>query len=230
MKTKINKLPLSKLFYNKWLFKIECRMAGASRIARSGTSKVREWCNTGKGLHITTYESAKINKAALLEFVDALEPLMNRPSDMQFRVEGHHFNIFCSDNTVLEEIDDTLKKWIVKISGPSSVDEVEFLLASGNTKILCNKMPINGCKYRVYLKSSTPVNVRHSFLTWQAKFSDEIIILGASWRWFQSQHEYMQSPFVYVSNEKTLSMAGLYLSGHIKRVQEFVLRDNISVA
>jgi hypothetical protein len=40
----------------------------------------------------------------------------------------------------------------------------------------------------------------------------------------------MQSPFVYVSNEKTLSMAGLYLSGHIKRVQEFVLRDNISVA
>lgn len=205
-------------------------MAGASRIARSGTSKVREWCNTGKGLHITAYESARIDKTALLEFVDAVEPLMNRSSDMQFRVEGYHFNIFCSDKTVLEEIDDILTNWIVKISGPSSEDEIEFLLASGNTKVLCNKMPVNGCKYRVYLKSNTPVNVRHSFLTWQDKFSDDIIISGASRRWFYSQHEYMQSPFIYVSDGKMLSMAGLYLSGYIKKVQEFVLRDNLSIA
>ena len=230
MKTKISKLSSSKLFYNKWLFKIECRIFGASRIARSGTSKVREWCNTGKGIHITPYESAKIDKTALLEFVDAVEPLMNRPSDMQFRIEGYHFNIFCSDKAVLNEVDDLLNKWIEKISGPTSEDEIEFLLESGNNKILCDKMPINGCKYRVYLKSSTPVSVRHSFLTWQANFSDEIIISGESWRWFQSHHDYMQSPFLYVSDGKMLSMAGLYLSGYIKKVQEFVLRDNVSVA
>jgi hypothetical protein len=38
----------------------------------------------------------------------------------------------------------------------------------------------------------------------------------------------MQSPFMYVEDDKTLAMIGLFLGSNIKKVEEFILRSSIS--
>jgi len=229
MKTTIQKLSSSKLFYNKWPYKVECWQSGASRVVHSGASLCKEWCATGKGLRFGHYES-KLDKVTFLEFVNAVEPFLERKEDIQIRVEGSHFNLFCKDLAILEEIDTALSKWVTKISGPTTPEELEFLLSNGHKKILRDELPKEKYKYRIYFKSKFPADKRESFVSWADKYGDKLDISGTSRRWLLGQRHYAQDPFMYVDDDKMLSMAGMYLSGYVKKVEEFILRENVLTA
>jgi len=108
MKTPIQKLKSSKLFFNKWPYKVECRQAGASRIIHSGIDSCKEWCNTGKGTPFGHYNKTP-DTVTFLEFINAVEPFLDRKEEVQIRVENCHFNLFCKDPSVLEEIDNALE-------------------------------------------------------------------------------------------------------------------------
>jgi hypothetical protein len=41
---------------------------------------------------------------------------------------------------------------------------------------------------------------------------------------------YTHDPFMYVKDDKTLSLVGMYISGYVKKIEEFILRENIIVA
>ena len=229
MKTQIQKLSSSKLFYNKWPYKVECRQVGASRIVHSGVDVVREWCSTGKGMHIDRLSALQINKADYLEFINLVAPFIDNPA-VKVRVEGSHFNIFCIDKSVLETIDKNLNRWIRKISGPTTDEELEFLLSNGHKKILRDVLPKEKYKYRIYFKSKFPADKRLSFITWADKYGDKLDISDTSRRWLLSSRQWAQDPFMYVEDDKMLSMAGIYLSGYVKKVEEFILRENALTA
>jgi hypothetical protein len=224
MKTQIQKLNSSKLFYNKWPYKVECRQVGASRIVHSGVDVVREWCATGKGMHIDRLSALQINKADYLEFTNSVAPFLSNP-DVKIRVEGSHFNLFCTDKSILETIDNDLSKWIRKISGPTTDEELAFMLSNGHKKILRDVFPKEKYKYRIYFKSKFPADKRAMFVTWADKYGDKLDISETSRRWLVSSRHYAQDPFMYVEDDKMLSMVGMYLSGYIKKVEEFILRE-----
>jgi hypothetical protein len=224
MKTQIQKLKSSKLFYNKWPYKVECRQVGASRVVHSGIDAVREWCATGKGMFVSSLESRLLDKAVYLEFANLVAPYIGNP-DVKIRVEGSHFNLFCIDKSVLETIDKDLNKWIRKISGPTTDEELEFLLSNGHKKILRDVLPKEKYKYRIYFKSKFPADKRISFITWADKYGDKLDISDTSRRWLLGSRYYTQDPFMYVEDDKMLSMTGIYLSGYVKKVEEFILRD-----
>jgi len=229
MKTTIRKLSSSKLFYNKWPYKVECWQTGASRVVHSGAALCKEWCTTGKGLRFGHYES-KLDKVTFLEFVNAVEPFLERKEDIQIRVEGSHFNLFCKDPAILEEIDTAVSKWVTKISGPTTPEELKFLLSNGHKKILRDELPKEKYKYRIYFKSKFPADKRESFLRWADKYGDKLDISGTSRRWLLGQRHWAQDPFMYVDDDKMLSMTGMYLSGYVKKVEEFILRENVLTA
>ena len=229
MITQIQKLKSSKLFYNKWPYKVECRQAGASRIVHSGVDVVREWCATGKGMLLNTHESRNLDKAVYLEFANLVAPYISNPN-VKVRVEGSHFNLFCTDKSILEAIDKDLNKWIRKISGPTTDEELEFLLTNGHKKILRDVLPKEKYKYRIYFKSKFPVDKRASFMTWADKYGSKLEISGTSKYWLAGSRHYVQDPFMYVEDDKMLSMAGMYLSGYVKKVEEFILRENVLTA
>ena len=226
MKTQIKKLKSSKLFYNKWPYKVECRQVGASRIVHGGVDVVREWCATGKGMHVDRLSALQIDKADYLEFTNLVAPYIDNPA-VKIRVEGSHFNLFCIDKSILETIDKDLNKWIRKISGPTTDEELEFLLNNGHKKILRDVLPKEKYKYRVYFKSKFPADKRLSFITWADKYGDKLDISDTSRRWLLSNRQWAQDPFMYVEDDKMLSMAGMYLSGYVKKVEEFILRENV---
>jgi hypothetical protein len=229
MITQIQKLKSSKLFYNKWPYKVECRQVGASRVVHSGIDAVREWCATGKGMFVSSIESKILDKVVYLEFANLVAPYIKNPN-VKIRVEGSRFNLFCIDKSVLETIDKDLNKWIRKISGPTTDEELEFLLSNGHKKILRDVLPKEKYKYRIYFKSKFPADKRLSFITWADKYGDRLEISDNSRRWLSGSRHYAQDPFMYVEDEKMLSMAGMYLSGYVKKVEEFLLREKVLAA
>ena len=230
MKTQIQKLKSSKLYYNKWPYKVECWQVGASRIVHSGVAACQEWCASNKGLRFNQYETKILDKVKFSEFVNAVKPFLDRKEEIQIRVEGSHFNLFCKDTAILEEIDNAASAWITKISGPTTQEELEFLLSNGHKKILRDELPKEKYKYRIYFKSKFPADKRSSFVVWADKYGEKIEISETSRRWLLGARHYAQDPFMYVDDDKMLSMVGMYLSGYVKKVEEFILRENVLVA
>jgi hypothetical protein len=229
MITQIQKLKSSKLFYNRWPYKVECWQVGASRVVHSGVPAVREWCATGKGMFVSSHESRNLDKEVYLEFANLVEPYISNPN-VKVRVEGSHFNLFCTDKSILEAIDKDLNKWISKISGPTTDEELEFLLSNGHKKILRDVLPKEKYKYRIYFKSKFPADKRASFMTWADKYGSKLEISDSSRHWLLGNRQYVQDPFMYIEDDKMLSMAGMYLSGYVKKVEEFILRENALAA
>ena len=226
----VQKLKSSKLFFNKWPYKVECIQAGAARVIHSGVGLCRQWCGTGKGMRFTSYDPKITDADKFLKFVNAIEPFLDRKEEVQIRVESSHLNLFCKDPSVLEEIDDAVSEWVRKISGPTTQEELEFLLSNGHKKILCDTYPKEMYKYRVFFKSRFPADKRSAFVTWADKYGISLLISETSRRWLKGDRYYAQDPFMYVIDDKMLSMVGLYLSGYVKKTEEFILRENALVA
>ncbi len=230
MITPIQKLKSSKLFFNKWPYKVECVQAGASRVIYSGVGLCKQWCETGKGIRFGSYDLKTTDADKFLKFVNSVEPFLDRKEEVQIRVESSHFNLFCKDISVLEEIDDALDQWIRKISGPTTQEELEFLLSNGHKKILCDTYPKDMYKYRVFFKNKFSLDKRLAFLTWADKYGNKLIISGNSRKWLSGKSYCVDTSFMYVIDDKMMSMLGLYLSGYIKKIEEFILRENVLMA
>lgn len=181
-------------------------------------------------MRFTSYDPKITDADKFLKFVNAIEPFLDRKEEVQIRVESSHLNLFCKDPSVLEEIDNALEQWIRKISGPTTKEELEFLLSNGHKKILCDTYPKDMYKYRVFFKSRFPEDKRSAFLIWANKYGDKLLISESSVRWLKSHRHYVQDPFMYVIDDKMMSMIGLYLSGYVKKTEEFILRENALVA
>ena len=229
MKTPIRKLNSSKLFYNKWPYKVECRQVGANRIVHNGAALCKEWCLTGKGLRFPPYDTKSIDKVQFSAFIHAAEKFLDMTEDIRIRVEGSHFNLFCKDLTILEEIDNVLFPWVQKIVGPTTPEELKFLLSNGHKKILRDSFPKEKYRYRIFFKTKFPADKRFLFVDWADKYGDKIDISGTSRLWLTGKRHYSQDPFMYVEDDKMLSMVGMYLSGYVKKVEEFILRENALV-
>jgi hypothetical protein len=180
-------------------------------------------------MFFSNQESKNLDKAVYLEFANLAAQYIGNPN-VKIRVEGSHFNLFCTDKSVLETIDKDLNKWIQRISGPTTDEELEFLLNNGHKKILRDVLPKEKYKYRIYFKTKFPADKRLSFITWADKYGNKLDISGTSKRWLLSNRQWAQDPFMYVEDEKMLSMTGMYLSGYVKKVEEFILRENALTA
>jgi len=230
----IQKLPSSKLFYNKWPYKIECYISGASRLRWAGVDQTKDFCLGEPAPALWRWQSndklSKENKAQLLAFTTGLEPFLALRDQLQTRVEGKHYNIFCKDPVLLENIYKAVAPWVERISGPTTEEELNYMLDNGHKKILRDILPKDGYKYKVYLKESWSTESRAAFAEWAAKFPNTINISKSSKKWLDGGQRWLYNPFMYVKDEKTLTMVGLFASGNVKRVEEFILRENLMTA
>jgi hypothetical protein len=230
----IQKLNSSKLFYNKWPYKIECYISGASRLRWLGVETTKDFCLDEPTPTLYSWQSNdRLNlkdKSALLEFTTGLEPFLKLKDQLQTRVEGRRYNIFCKDRILLENIYNAVAPWVQQVSGPTTKEELDYMLDNGHRKILRDVLPKDGYKYRVYFRESWPTEGRIEFAKWSAKFPNTINISQSSLKWLECRQKWLYNPFMYVKDEKTLTMVGLFTSGNVKRVEEFILRENLVTA
>ena len=230
----IQKLNSSKLFYNKWPYKIECYISGASRLKWLGAEITKDFCLSKPTPTLWSWQSNdkldKDNKAALLTFTYGIEPFIELKDQLQIRVEGRRYNIFCKDRVLLESIYNAVKPWVQRVSGPTTEEELDYMLDNGHRKILRDVLPKNMYQYRIYFKESWNIADRNKFLAWVTKNPDIVDISRSSKEWLQGDKRWIYNPFIYVKDNKTMTMVGLFTSGNVKRVEEFILRENLMTA
>lgn len=228
MSRQIKRLKVSKLFYNKWPYKIECVIAGANKITIYGPDYVLAWCNgTVKSLG---RDDRHMSKDTLKEFVTLVKPYLEDKENIRIRTEGGHFNLFFKDPALLDSILNTLKPWVWNIFEPGSEEELKFLLDNENKRVLCDELPYEKYVYKVVMRSSK-VNIKEQFLNWTANYTeDQIKISGQTERWLQGKYTYKQDPFFYVKDAPMLTMTRLFLGDNVRKVFEYVPRKGLNTA
>lgn len=230
----IQKLNSSKLFYNKWPYKIECYISGASRLKWLGVETTKDYCIGEPTPTLWSWQSndrlSLKDKAALLAFTTGMEPFIALTDQLQIRVEGRRYNIFCKDRLLLENIYNAVKPWVQQVSGPTTEEELNYMLDNGHKKILRDMLPKDIYQYRVYFKETWKVEDRNRFLSWIIKNPNIVDVSRGTKEWLEGHKRWQYKPFIYVKNAHTLTMVGLHSSGNVKRVEEFILRENLVTA
>jgi len=237
---KQNKQKINKLFYNKWAYKICCKIQGASQIKYYGATRIRLWTALDYELFFEdslryswnnrTNFKISIDKVDVAKFVDAVEPFMEMKEDVQIRVEGSSFNLFCKDLDLKNQIEQALYPWVVETVGPDSEEELKFILEN-KYKIICNKLPYEKFKFKVvfkdWIKNPATKEKLHSYIL---KLNPEDIkISPTTKKWLEGRLSYQQEPFLYLVDAKHLVFMRL-ISTDIKRVYEYVEQDNINTS
>lgn len=203
-------IPTSKLFYKKWVYKVECRVEKAYSVKYF----------LGKA-----YRSIEANL-----FADALCSI-KVSKDFQTRVEGNHFNIFCNDEDLLNNIVQAMSKWVFCVYAPSTPAEKHYLLNNGNRKILKNKYHKGKYQYRILLRENLDITTRKNFFSWINRYDNsKFCVSGNSLRWLSGAIRYCASPCIYAADSSAMSMICLYLGENIKYVEEFILRGGINTS
>jgi hypothetical protein len=166
------------------------------------------------------------DKSALKNFAKKL--LQFKGMDHQVRAENGHYNIFVKDKKLRDNLVKELQPWIMCVTEPETDAEWDFLMASGHKKVLCNALPFGKFRYKLIFNENYEATARSRCLEWINKYPDTMQVSGQTVRWLSGYYAYMQNPFVYITDDKTLSMVLLYVSGNHKKVEEFILKDSIN--
>ena len=227
MKIQIQHKTPKRLFYNKWPIKVECIINGSNKIARAGVKQTLDWCN-GLTEDKWTYGMYRnVDKVELGIFCRKVIGTLEG-KDLQIRSEHTRFNIFCKDVDLLSAIKKEFSPWIVSITAPKNKLEYEFLLNNGHKKVLCDDFPHKQYRYKVIIAQNTNSVSKEKFLAWSKRFPEKIRIANSTELWLMHQKYYLQDPFFYVADEKTLSMVCLYLGNSCRKIQEFILKSSIN--
>jgi hypothetical protein len=194
-------------------------------IVRLGANDVRLWA---KGEIHNYYKANSHEKGEVIKFLNAIESHLDK--EIQIRAEGGHFNFFCRDRALKDAIVKDVKDWLRNVYGPDTDEELEFMLSSGRKKLVCSKLPYDKYRYKLNFKTNMPVNVRPKFLEWANKYNSKTAIADSTQRWLEGRTSYVQAPFMYVEDDKTLAMFGLFLGNHVRIVEEFILRSSINTS
>lgn len=225
-----------KLFYNKYPYKVETTIRGASLLVRRGIPETKRFCESKKANPFSMSSWARDDyteseKQDLKLFCENVEKFFNKEkySDLRIRAEGRHLNFFTADEKVLAQIKIAADLWISCITEPASKEDLEFMMANGAKKILVDELPHGRYGYKIILKTNMKADRRESFGKWLSKYPEESVKPTKSTNgWLTGTTRYVQDPYIYVSDRPMLSMLGLFASGDVKRVEEFVLRNTLT--
>jgi hypothetical protein len=219
-------LKTNRLFYKKWPYKVCCVINGASHLIRaSNTSQSRlmmggSWATYGKN-HIN------YNPEELREFFAAVSPFLRR-TDVKSRVEGRHFNIFCGDVGLLNQITTALNPWITEIHSPNTATELDFILENGHKAVLCDDLPHGRYMYKVIFKHTTTRELRQKFYLWSRNYGDRFNVSKNNTEWFLGRRGWVQTPFIYTEDSQLLTMVGMFMGDSVQSVTKFITRDSIN--
>lgn len=219
-----------KLFYRKWSYKIKCHCKGSWMIKRLGLVKAIREClhrkQTGSTAHTYASSYSNYDPDRLLAFINDVDPFLDK--DIHVRTEGSIFSIYCSDSALFESMCKKLDYWILEVFEPASDAEYQFMLDNGHKKVLCNHLPYNLYKYRVYIKEKINIDTREKLWAWMSKYNGKMRASNRVEVWLRGEKAWAMSPNIYVQDAPTLSMFLMFLGDRVSRVEEFIPRSVIN--
>ena len=214
---KVKRSKTKKLFYNKWIYKINCTINGGWYLNMPP--------------HRYIYWTSKMSSEAsqeLLIFKSKLEQFKDK--DIKLRFEYNQVSIFCNDKDLFKDLETMFTDWTNCVWEPETKEEETFLVTSGKRKCLCKKYPKGLYRYKAYFnKKDMDLDKRNSFYEWIMKYDANIMTVANKTKaWLLGKEFFIESPFLYVSDKKMLSMVCMRLGNGVKLIEEFILESDIN--
>lgn len=213
----------NRLFFKKWLYKVETHISGASYLKRWGIEETLGFCdNTGKaGFYL---KASSADKVELKKYITAVRPFLDK--QVQLRTESNTLSFFLSDKTLYIDLIKAAYPWVHSVTEPISDEEAKILLEGKTSQVLCDQLPHNKFYYKVFLRYQMPPHLRLAFLEWIKNYNDTVRPSKNTIKWLFGNSPYMQDPFIHISDKNQLLLTKLYLGQYVRNTQEFVLRDS----
>lgn len=228
---KIKEVTTKKLFYKKWVFKIVIECGGISSLHRRGVDYVRtvEPIYSSNTWTKSSIDNVVTNRSDLIHIASVLEKLLAIDT-YQIRVEGSSCSVFTNNEVMINKINSHLSKFITEIHKPANSNQASFLLSNKN-KVICNELPLDGYRYKVYFKNGdVQKSTMSNFLQWAERFKDGRIHVPEGTRRILSgeTYPYFYGQYFYAKDQKMASMALLVMGDALNKSEEFVLKTEVN--
>ena len=215
----------NRLFFKKYLYKVETAIGGASYVKRWGVKETLEFCNNPESTRGYYFQKSNtVDKGTLKKYITAIEPFLDK--DVQLRAENNTLSFFLNDEQLYQNLVQAAKPWVRSITEPATKEDTTALLEGKTSQVLCNELPHEKFQYKVYLRYQMPSHLRLAFLEWIKNYGDAVRPSKSTLKWMTNHSPYMQDPFIHVSDKNQLLLTKLYLGQYARSTQEFVLRDS----
>ena len=205
-----------RLFYKKYPYKIECFVPNGYYLRYYIKDK-----------EIPYYVS--ISDTTLTPFWEKLKPLQD---SVKIRIENNFISIYTTDQLVFEKATEELGEWVTCTWEPENQEFLNFLSEGNGIKVLCVQYPHNKYRYKICVNLKTDEDIKTRFANWVKNYPDNILVNKGSLAWFRGEYHVPSyttfTPYLYVSDQKMLSMVCLFLGKFIGRIEEYILKESIN--
>ena len=217
-------LKTQKLFYGKWAYKVSIRFRGAHLVRFYGTDiLIRRFENPSDNFH---YHGFKPGELEELERCTRLVHELQGVKNIKYRYEANMINIFTDTTEMYDKLRTMFFSNIKEVWEPTDISEVEYLKDNINN-VIVDFLPHKKYRYKVTLKYSTPHHVKDALVKWIDGNTPTVKTSKSTMRFLFST-SYIQSPFIYVEDSKTLLFLQLIAGDQIKKTEKFILRSDIN--
>ena len=214
----------TKLFYSKWPYKVSVRTRGAYLIRFYGAEiLIRRFDDPTDNF---SYHRLKPHELEDLEKCARNVLKLKNIPNIKYRYEGGTINLFTDTIEVFDIICNTFLSKIVEVWKPTNDFEIQHLKDNINN-VIVDVLPYNKYKYKVVLRYNTPAAIRESIFKWLGNNQFSTRPSNATRR-FLTCHSYIQSPFIYIEDDKTLMMLQLIAGEQIKKTEKYIIRTDIN--
>lgn len=217
-------LKTQKLFYGKWPYKVSIQFRGAHLIRCYGTDVlIRRFDDPNDNFGYHGFKQCDLDE---LERCTRLIHKLKNISNIKYRYEGNTVTVFTDTTEVFDKIRGMFFSNIKIVWEPNDVSEVDYLKDNINN-VIVEFLPHKRYKYKVILKYSIPARIKESLIKWIGNNQSTVKTSKSTIQFLKSM-TYIQSPFIYIEDSKTLTLLQLIVGDQIKKTEKFILRTDIN--
>jgi len=214
-------LETTQLFYNKYKFKLICRLDLANEFRGSRLTYVRKILDNlqkrydqGEALELGAY---RVKNIGIDSFKDAqlLYNVLSKVKDFRLRVVFKELTIYSNEKDFLRYLKENLSN-VLEWWEPSS--DLHTL-----TPGIVYLKRDNGYKLRVTIKGRIPPEAAE----WLLKNQDKVKLGPTFTLSLMEKMYYLENLYFYVKNERCLSLVELIMGSNIRKVDKVITSDKI---
>lgn len=151
-------------------------------------------------------------------------------SNVRTRYESNRLSIFCLDAETFDIVSGKFKLCVLELHRPASEQEAQYLTESNTRVVLCDKLPHDLYRYKIYFLVDTPISTRKNLSAWLKNYVNRIHVSNGTKAWLAitTLRWSTRAPFICVDDSNMASMIGLFMGDRVKYVERFVLRSSIN--
>ncbi len=212
------------------MYKVVIRCGGIAQLRRRGLDYVLNATPVRHGSPYALSISHKVitNRLALCEIAGYLEKHLSL-GEHQIRVESDTCAVFTNTRLIADNLLKDIEKYVVEYHEPENNKLADFL-SSNKNKIVCNQLPHDHFRYKIYFKNGEVKNGRilKGFLTWADKMNNKIHVPAGTRKVISGEdYQYFYGHYFYAKDQQMASMASMMISENLHRTEEYVLKSEL---